>query len=200
MFILYEYGKGDFIDYDSKGEASDRFKALSRKYNDNHYEEIILDPRLQYDPRIFFSESIKSITITCDKDLDAAHPAGSSLNDMIIFFSASPDIFLRDGKMIDTASEVRKQEYAQMDNRFKCYVKPTMQHLKYLAELICRKLSEVDFTEFQLVGGAFNLGPGLDFAYFVWEDTRWNTLSDYTFTVTILFEDGVERVASLHVL
>jgi hypothetical protein len=58
---------------------SDKFYALAEKYHDTEFNR----KRVGFNQSI--NDSISSISIKCDKDIDEDHPAGSELNDLFSF-------------------------------------------------------------------------------------------------------------------
>lgn len=108
---------GSYVTPLSKGEDAVLFNELSQKYGDTSYKEIVEIHHIPLPYRSSFSESIANITITSNVDIDEQHPAGSSLNDMFLFFSSSPDQYIKNGyQLLDIDDEAF---IGSVDDRFK---------------------------------------------------------------------------------
>jgi len=71
--VIFE---GDII---NSSRNSDKFYALAEKYHDTEFNR----KRVGFNDSI--NDSISSISIKCDKDIDEDHPAGSELNNLFTF-------------------------------------------------------------------------------------------------------------------
>ena len=69
-----------------------RFKALSEKYGDTAYNR----PLAPFSHTVYCNE-FSGIDIFSDRDFDAAHPAGTSLSDIVRIVGASPYRYIRNG-------------------------------------------------------------------------------------------------------
>ena len=67
-----------------------RFKALSEKYGDTAYNR----PLAPFSHTVYCNE-FSGIDIFSDRDFDAAHPAGTSLSDIVRIVGASPYRYIR---------------------------------------------------------------------------------------------------------
>jgi hypothetical protein len=78
------------------GEA---YLQLIDKFGDNHYNQMI--PVYSNPPysvyRTAISSEILSMDVKCDKDFDPEHPAGTSLNDIVMFRGKSPLEYIESG-------------------------------------------------------------------------------------------------------
>lgn len=185
---------GEIVSYSSKGEKLETFKELARKNGDTSYKEVIECANLSPMPvRCFFSVPISRINITCDKDVDEMHPAGSSLNDLFLFLTFSPDKYLKNGyKPLNIDKE---KESEKVDKRFRHTVNAIF-NFGTSSELVYGTLSEINFSHYKLLGIAGY--PSLTCAEFSWITPPVN-LTKYTLQVEIEFADGVKKNADLTV-
>ena len=85
--------------YVKEDDASGIFECLSERNYDMSYNGTanLASESLRRIRRVFLSEQIVDVDVTSDVAWDAVHPAGSSLKDLFIFFSSSPDSYIRSG-------------------------------------------------------------------------------------------------------
>ena len=86
--------------YINEDDASGLFERLSSYNQDMSYNRIARTNTVEFfmrPKRVFLSEQIVDVDVTSDVAWDAVHPAGSSLKDLFIFFSSSPDSYIRSG-------------------------------------------------------------------------------------------------------
>ena len=84
--------------YSSDGDAKYFYDTWCRKHNDMTYDRkekfgYIGTPK----PHVFLAADYTSIEIVCNIDWNSDHPAGSSLNDIVMFYSASPIKYIESG-------------------------------------------------------------------------------------------------------
>lgn len=95
----------------------------------------------------FFSTNFPN-NITCDKDVDEMHPAGSSLNDLFLFLTFSPDKYLKNGyKPLNIDQE---KELEKVGRRFRNTVNAIF-NSGTSSELVYGTLSEINFSHYKLV-------------------------------------------------
>lgn len=68
------------------------FKSIAEKYGDTHYNTVTVPFR-----HTTLSTGITAIKVTSDKEFDAMHPAGASLNDVVRLTASSLYYFVKDG-------------------------------------------------------------------------------------------------------
>lgn len=92
-FLLIAYGLR------SKGAAEkEKYDQLCKKHNDLSYNKYrSLSKHVEYDSVTYAEYDFTEITVTSDKDYDAAHPAGESLSDIVRFMSWSPYRYILSG-------------------------------------------------------------------------------------------------------
>ena len=84
----------------SEDDITGLFERLSSYNQDMSYNRIARANTVEFfmrPKRVFLSEQIVDVDVTSDVAWDAIHPVGSSLKDLFIFFSASPDSYIRSG-------------------------------------------------------------------------------------------------------
>lgn len=189
--ITISFSGEEVVSYSSQGKKLETFKELARKNGDTSYKEVIECANLSPMPvRCFLPESVSGINITCDKDVDQ-HPAGTSLNDLFLFLTFSPDKYIKNGyKPLNIDKE---KELKRVDNRFKVVVSNFFNSSGASSEMVYGTLSEIDFSRYKLLGIPNNVC-----AEFSWITPPTN-LSNYTLTVEIEFVDGVKKTASIAV-
>lgn len=86
-----------FISTDSTALA--RYEELCRQAGDTTYNRKLNDGcgSFLFDNRCYPVNGWEHIDLTCDKDYDAEHPAGSSLSDIVQFGSISPKRHIESG-------------------------------------------------------------------------------------------------------
>ncbi|MDR2891206.1 MAG: hypothetical protein LBV18_06400 [Alistipes sp.] len=92
--IYFNVNKGTIVgDFQDAGEKKEIYDALCEKYGDMSFEREDLTNHVIS----FQAESFVSVEIVSDEDFDEAHPKGSSLNDLILFDSASSKPYIDSG-------------------------------------------------------------------------------------------------------
>ena len=81
-----------------------RFEELAEAFGDGSYTGTVLP-----DANKALADALSSVSVVCDKEYDAAHEAGSSLDDLVTFCATSPYEFIRGGYK-DT---VRNDDYPE---------------------------------------------------------------------------------------
>lgn len=94
-FILLEFGGKEL--HNSRESDNIAYDAYSLKYGDISYNRKLVP----FSNRAI-AEKIEVINVTCDKDLDKNHPAGSLLNDMIKLCATSPRRFIENNYTKET--------------------------------------------------------------------------------------------------
>lgn len=191
-YIEFSYSGSEFVDYRSTGEKLNKFTELAHKNGDTTYKEVIdcgnLGGRVPL--RCFSSVPITDINITCDKDIDAQHPANSSIDDLFLLLSYSPDKFIKSGyKPLGTDNTKSNK----LDTRFI----PVDNNLVGSLEMVYGKLSDIDFSSYHFLGFP-GYGHRPLIAEFCWITPPQN-LASYTLTVEVTYADGLRQKASLTV-
>lgn len=91
---------GKYGYYNSEGDAKYFYDTWCRKHGDMTY-----DRKVEFGnsstgyilPHAFVAADYTSVNITCDVDWDDRHPAGTSLNDIVMFYSTSPIKYIESG-------------------------------------------------------------------------------------------------------
>ena len=98
--LLFIYGEG-IKDYASLIDDDSRlFESLARKHKDISYNKKIayLDGKYLMDPNPYcLKDDFTAIHVTSDTDYDESHPAGSNLDDVVVFHSSSPYPYIESG-------------------------------------------------------------------------------------------------------
>lgn len=98
---LYKYGNGlSFAFWGNGCNANtnrETFLSYAKQYNDVSYHQSVYEGRRNVMNDMSLAEPIRSISVVSDMDMDAVHPAGTSLNDIIYFSAASPKNFILNG-------------------------------------------------------------------------------------------------------
>lgn len=87
LIEIYRLSEKSEFSIFSTGEEKARFDELSRSYGDTCYNREI---DLEYMSVGTAVQRTARIDVVSDCDFDATHPVGSSLNDLIIFYGATP--------------------------------------------------------------------------------------------------------------
>ncbi|MDO4790573.1 MAG: hypothetical protein Q3998_06380 [Porphyromonas sp.] len=138
------------LGWDSKGEDLEKYKALCTKNGDTKYEALSSvvgkDGGFNYlnHGRYYYnSNAITGINVTSDAAWDETHPAGTSLNDIIIFHSNALDPFIKAGYKGFFAWNEKAQKFVPTT--------PENSHSNKLGKIECR-LSKFDFSSCRLLG------------------------------------------------
>lgn len=165
-------------DFQSKDEGKKaKYYELCAKYGDTSYNrKIEIDNNLVI--RSFFINDFIDVEVTSDKDFDAEHPAGTSLNDVIRFVSVSPWPYIKSRytDTFDWNNTSLQSDYIQTI------------HNMYMDEThhpIDVPLSEVTVDDMTLLG--FGDGEYICSLFFT---TGPTDNKQHTFTVTITEADG----------
>ena len=133
------------------------FERLSSYNQDMSYNRIARANTVEFfmrPKRVFLSERIVDVDVTSDVAWDAVHPAGSSLKDLFIFFSSSPDSYIRSGYR-DIDRKALNEFFMKNTNRTILYSgKCILEEFRDTFLPFSGKLSEIEFKNYHLI----NLG------------------------------------------
>ena len=87
MEILYVFDSNQNINSWNSSEKKNQFEALCREYQDTCYNREIDWEYMSVGAAV---QRTARIDVASDRDFDVAHPAGSSLNDLVMFYGATP--------------------------------------------------------------------------------------------------------------
>lgn len=145
----------------SKGADRALYKKLCSEVGDVAYNrKERLSPPGVPDNLIFntyFAAQVKEITLSSNVDWDSSHPAGSSLDDLFVFLSYTPDKYTKQG-YANIDEEVLK-EYDKVVARFGDIltslwrIRAGNQHFP-----IAGLLSEIDFSAYRFIGRSMMIG------------------------------------------
>lgn len=79
---------------------AEKYNSLCIKHSDMSYEG--LDPYYDNPAKQCFARDLSSIELVCDRDFDTAHPAGTSLLDIMNYSASSLSRWIRNGYRLDT--------------------------------------------------------------------------------------------------
>ncbi|MBO5661074.1 MAG: hypothetical protein J6R93_01165 [Tidjanibacter sp.] len=111
-FIGFDWFAGDEYAYDSKGENKERYKELCVKHNDTNYDRRAIKPEdaggIRGDARYrrVFGHDFVEIDVISDRDFDDAHPAGTSLGDVVKYGGKSYWEYVKRGYTGNPVSEL----------------------------------------------------------------------------------------------
>ncbi|NDV70365.1 hypothetical protein [Dysgonomonas sp. 25] len=138
----------------------EQFSLYSQKYGDTHYNQKLV-PFTNW----AMGEDIQTIDIRCDKDIDSEHPTGTSLNDVIKLFAASPYRFIQN-------------DYKKLDDY---QIPEDIEGLSFREGYypVYKLLSDVTVSDLTLLAYDYYLDilPSL-------------STGEYNFTITVKFENG----------
>ena len=120
---------------------------------------------------IAVADTIQSVNITCDKQIDEAHPAGSSLNDIFSIYFEDPYAVIKVGYKTPTSAN-----HYSLEGRVD---KPK----EFPYSLFGAKLSSVDFSKKLHMGTRWGLVL----------DTAPENTGEYIFTVSITNKQGTKQ-------
>ena len=169
-----DIGKG-FITWYREG-SSDYYHELVEKIGDTSYDPNLIVATSPGEEMIAVADTIQSVNITCDKQIDVAHPAGSSLNDMFSIYFEDPLAVIDNGYRTPVGENYYTPEATfEIDKKIPCV-------------FFGAKLSSVDFSS--------KLHMGRDW-WLILETAPENT-GEYTFTVSITNKQGykLEKIAN----
>lgn len=90
-YIIGIFFKGERISILPPADKA-RFEELAEAFGDGSYTGTVLP-----DANKALTDVLTSISVVCDKEYDAEHGAGSSLDDLVLFCATSPYEFIRGG-------------------------------------------------------------------------------------------------------
>ena len=142
--------------YVKEDDASGIFECLSERNYDMSYNGTanLASESLRRIRRVFLSERIVDVDVTSDVAWDASHPVGSSLKDLFIFFSASPDSYIRSGYC-----DIDRKELGEFNRKNPTLVKYAERINKYEDDTLLPfggKLSELDLNKYHLIRSGHN--------------------------------------------
>lgn len=182
----------EYVSYSDKGEDLNTFTALAHKNKDTTYREVIECGNLGGLPvRCFSSVPITKINITCDKEVDAQHPAHTSLNDLFLLLTYTPDRFIKNGYQPIKGNDRPAQK---VDPRFASLVNHS--NFGGSVDMVYGTLAAIDFSNYQFVGFP---GHGHRLLSVIAWITPPSHLTNYTLTAEITYADGLKREATLEV-
>ena len=88
------------VSWESEGEDYDLYQDLCEKYNDVSYDrkvQLFIPPGTVLGVGSAIYPDWVSISVTCDSDFDASHPAGSELNDIMECEYQSSFLYIKGG-------------------------------------------------------------------------------------------------------
>jgi len=97
--MVIEGRAGDLCGLHSTGKAKERYDELCQKHNDLSYNQkrSLNGGVLDVESVGYIDCDFTDISVTADKDFDAAHPAGTNLADIVRFMSWSPYKYISSG-------------------------------------------------------------------------------------------------------
>lgn len=95
--VIYANGLSDYASITDEDPST--FNALAEKHNDTSYNKRItyLETILQDMNPCCLKDDFTTIHITSNADFDESHPAGSLLDDIVIFHSSTPYPYIQSG-------------------------------------------------------------------------------------------------------
>lgn len=176
------------VSQESEGLKKEKFDSLCRRYDDFGYNRWI-GTSIGSMKNHFLSVDFKSITVTSDVDFDAAHPAGTPLNDITQFAAISPVKYIRSGyknkchwyKVIKKSSHLMKRYVFMGDTRLRL-----PEHFP-----IDKRLSECTESGFELLMGRTDQYGFSNIGRIGWLQLLQKPKSEnYTITVEIVDSQG----------
>jgi hypothetical protein len=166
-----EIGKG-LISWEKGGSYTDYYYELVEKIGDTSYNSRLMSG-LSSRGIISIADTLQAVTITCNRQIDENHPAGSSLNDIFSVYFEDPYAIVKNGYKSLTG-----------ENYYSLEGLPD----KFPHSLFGARLSSVDFTTKLYMGIEWGL---------VLETAPQNT-GEYIFTVSITNKAGktIEKTAN----
>ncbi|KGN92887.1 hypothetical protein [Porphyromonas canoris] len=180
------------LGWDSKGEDLAGYKALCNKNKDTKYDALTYTIKgdafrsFGRSYRYYYnSNAITGINVTSDAAWDDAHPAGASLNDIIIFYSNALDPFIQSGYKEEFAWDEKKQKFEP--------IKKEDPNVEELAGRIECLLSKFDFSSYRLLGLGEMTLCRLKIAQKPTKELK------HIIKIEILFEDGTKTFKQLSI-
>ena len=151
--------------YVKEDDASGIFECLSERNYDMSYNGTanLASESLRRIRRVFLSERIVDVDVTSDVAWDASHPVGSSLKDLFIFFSGSPDSYINSGYR--SVDEYALGEFFRRFPNLSKYGQNLYSGSNGTMVPFADKLSEIEFYKYNLInawhGNLFLLFPAV---------------------------------------
>ena len=133
------------------------YERISMENNDVSYDKVLVSILREHSRRLyryFIIERIADVDVKSDVAWDASHPVGSSLKDLFIFFSASPDSYIRSGYC-----DIDRKELGEFNRKNPTLVKYAERINKYEDDTLLPfggKLSELDLNKYHLIRSGHN--------------------------------------------
>lgn len=169
--------------------SDERFAELQEYYGDTHFNDTLYSHLAYQDPYgTPLADPIATVEVTCDSDFDAAHPAGSSLNDCLHFLSSSVKPFIDSGYQTTF-------DWTGIDERYWYHVYGTpferkLQKSEHLHP-VDKPLTQTTQDDMTLLVGSFYGGYGKAIFLLRFE-TEPAEKGEYAFTTVVRFADGRE--------
>lgn len=167
----------------------ERFAELQEYYGDTHFNDTLYYATTYPSPYgTPLADPIASVEVTCDSDFDAAHPAGSSLNDCLHFLSSSVKTFIDSGykTTFDWTGIDKRYWYHVFGSPYKC----KLHHSEHL-QPIDKPLTQTTQDDMTLLVGSFHDGYG-NAIFLLRFETEPTEKGEYAFTTVVRFADGRE--------
>lgn len=186
--LLFWAESVDAVNWRSKDREKERYDSLCAVYNDLSYNRHIRYIAFP-DEGYYYGGRIDDISVVSDTDFDAAHPAGTHLNDIVRLLSASPLEFLMSNytKTYDWNTEYGTDFTEQIGNillyseRKECHFPIDM------------LLSEIKAGDLELMG----FGGDEAFIGYLKFEQMPETIKEHLLTVTVKTKAGKEYSAQI---
>lgn len=167
----------------STGNAKERYDQLCRKHNDLSYNQYRSIGGVLDETSVTYHDcDLSEITVTADKDFDAAHPAGTNLSDIVRFMSLSPYKYILSGY-----SKYYHYDKSDVSEAFDTLMRIFIDkdYFNNATDATCYPVDKLikDLTSEELILLGDDYAPGfLGLLYF---DKTPDMNDEYSFTVTI---------------
>lgn len=148
--------------------------SYNREFEENSEQELLRNLQM------FLAHPIVRINFSSNKAWDEAHPAGASLNDVLMCYTSSPDEYIRKGYQADTQQLWEKLRQIKSATTRK-FCQDIVTSSNYTATPIVGKFSEIDFTQYRLIGRN---------GVICWISWLLPPPQDANLTMEVEFEDG----------
>ena len=142
------------------------YERISMENNDVSYDKVLVSILREHSRRLyryFIIERIADVDVKSDVAWDASHPVGSSLKDLFIFFSGSPDSYINSGYR--SVDEYALGEFFRRFPNLSKYGQNLYSGSNGTMVPFADKLSEIEFYKYNLInawhGNLFLLFPAV---------------------------------------
>ena len=185
--ILPKIDRAKGCDLNSVGEQKEKFEKLCQKHGDVNYNQVRSLPEFGFTELItFYDKDFAVMNVVSDSDFDDAHPAGTSLADIVRFLGWSPHKYIQSGYSM--SYHYMSEDLSEAFNRLLLLFGGKEQLVasnNSICHPIDKKISELEAKDMILLRDFSSMSLGI--LYF--EKTPEN-IKEHTITLKMTTDDG----------